>query len=331
MHKILLDLEGGNEVDSVPMLERAVQGAVNAIKNTGGIFIGLGNQAKAQEVLEEKVNEDFDRSKLILTDVTVDPEPAEDYIKRLTMAIVTTASRLLKAGEAQGFYTCGNTQYILPALIINRVRKFTGIKKPYLIAQMPARRSTGQKYLLCDVGATQTHDLRTYTQIVNITKVYAKLLFNEENPRVGILSNGVEEKKGDATMQAAREALGVEFVEPQHLYAGEFHGAAVSGVPGNIVLKVAESTYKSAIKDLCEMYLPKCTAEEKAKFMESLEALNKWWDPDEQGVAFFGGFVYVIGKGHGTSSEEKYASGAINVCKLVEADASEEIGKLLEE
>ena len=335
MHKILLDLEGGDEVKGVSMLERAVQGAVTAIINTGGTFIGLGNKAKVQEILEEKIDRNpcvsFDHSKLILTDISVDPEPAEDYTQRRTQAVATTASGLLKAGEAEGFYTCGNTQYILPALIMNRVRKFKGIKKPYLIAQMPARMGTGKKYLLCDVGATDTHDLRTYEHIVAITKVYARLLFNEENPRVGILSNGVEDKKGDDIMRAARKILGVEFVEPHHLYAGEFHGAVVPGVQGNIALKVAEETLTSAVNDLCEIHLPKCTPEEKKKFRASLGALNKWWSPDEQGVAFFGGFVPVIGKGHGSSSIEKYANGASNIYKLVEVDASEEIGRLLEE
>ncbi|MBW3004606.1 hypothetical protein KY310_02140 [Candidatus Woesearchaeota archaeon] len=331
MHKILLDLEGGDEVKGVPMLERAVLGAVAAIKNTGGTFICLGNQKKAQRILEEKVTEDFDCDKLIFMDVTVGSEPDENYRAQLVSTIAAKASELLKTGDAEGFYTCGNTQHVLPALILNRVPKFKGIRKPYLLAQMPARMGTRRKYLLCDVGATQKHDLRTYEHIARITEVYARLLFNEESPRIGILSNGVEDTKGDDVMREAREKLGIEFVEPQHLYAGQVHGSIVSGVIGNLVLKASETTFKSAIHDLCELYLPKCTSEEKAKFMQTLEVLNKWWNPDEQGVAFFGGFVPVIGKGHGTSNSDKYANGAANVYHLVEAGASEEISKLLEE
>jgi len=336
MHKLLLDLEGGDEVGGVPMLERAVLGAVKAVQSTDGVFIGIGNEEKAQRVLEEKVTEDFDRDRLKLVDVTVDSEPAETHSKRLTEAIVEHACAHLKDGIAEGFYTCGNTQHVLPtlvrpALVSNKVEKFPGIRKPYLIAQMPASMVTKKKYFLCDVGATRTHDLRTYKQIVSITKVYAKVLFNEDNPRIGILSNGVEPTKGDSVMRVAREALGIEFVEPEHLYAGEVSGAAVSGVMGNIILKVAEETCNNVLTDLCALYLPKCSDEEKAKFMQTLKELKKWYDPDEQGVAFFGGFKHMIGKGHGESSILKYANGALNVYKLLEAGASEEIGKLLEE
>lgn len=331
MHRIILDLEGGDKVKDVPMLERAVLGAVTAVKNTSGTFICLGKQARAQRILEEKVQSDFDKNRLVFMNVAVGPEPSDNYKERLVARIASRASELLRTGEAEGFYTCGNTQVVLPTLVLSRVPKFKGIKKPYLLAQMPASMSTGKTYLLCDVGATQTHDLRTYAHIARITEVYARLLFNEENPRVGILSNGVEDTKGDAVMREAREKLGVEFVEPQHLYAGLFHGAAVPGVPGNIVLKAAETTLTTALKDLCEIYLPECNPEEKTKFMKALGKLNKWWNPDEQGVAFFGGFVPVIGKGHGSSSVDKYANGAANVYKLVKADASEEIKKLLEE
>ena|GEM_PF-6463375 len=331
MHKLLLDLEGGDDVDGVPMLERAVLGAIKAVQSTDGIFIGIGNEKKARRILEEKVTEDFDLHRLKLVNVTVDPEPAESHSKRLTEAIVASACGHLKDGIAEGFYTCGNTQYVLPTLVRNKVEKFPSIKKPYLIAQMPAKMVTGKKYLLCDVGATRTHDLRTYKQIVSITKVYAKLLFNEDHPRIGILSNGIEETKGDAVMQVAQEALDVEFVEPKHLYAGEISGAAVSGVMGNIILKVAEETCNSALTDLCAIHIPKCSDEEKAKFMVSLKQLKKWYAPDEQGVAFFGGFKHVIGKGHGDSSVLKYTNGALNVYKLLTAGASKEIGKLLEE
>jgi glycerol-3-phosphate acyltransferase PlsX len=118
-----------------------------------------------------------------------------------------------------------------------------GAERPALAVTVPTRRSSA---VLLDVGANVACRPRHLVQFAAMGTVYARLALGVANPRVGLLSTGEEETKGnDLTRQAHRllKASGLNFtgnIEARDLYAGGADVIVCDGFTGNIALKVSE-------------------------------------------------------------------------------------------
>ncbi len=162
---------------------------------------------------------------------------------------ITICSKLLKSGEADAMVTPGHTGATVAATKVI-CRTLPGIDRPGLGASMPHQ--TG-RFLLMDAGANTDCTPINLVQFAIMGSIYAEMLYNVPNPRVGLLSVGGEDVKGcDLTKQTFQllEHLPINFVgnvEADSVFEGVADVLIADGFTGNVLLKGAEGLAKSTI------------------------------------------------------------------------------------
>ncbi|MBC8138014.1 MAG: phosphate acyltransferase PlsX [Fibrella sp.] len=177
--------------------------------------------------------------------VAMDDHPTEAL--RKPDSSLTVAISLVKKGEADAVYSAGNTGAML-VLSISILEKVEGVRRPPIAAFLPQQ--TGRKFVLVDAGANLGCKPSFLLQFAVLGSLYAEHVFGYEKPRVGILSNGEEDTKGDELTKEANTLFhtkaaeyGLNFignVEPHHAFAGEADVVVCDGFVGNVLLKGAE-------------------------------------------------------------------------------------------
>jgi glycerol-3-phosphate acyltransferase PlsX len=156
---------------------------------------------------------------------------------------IRVASRLIRDGEAQGLVSAGNTGAVMATakMIQGMVH---GVDRPALTAIFPTIKGTPA--VMMDVGANVDCSPQMLAQFAVMGDIYSRVIFGNENPRVGLLSIGAEEHKGNALTRDATpllRSLAINFignVEGGDLYSGEADVIVCDGFIGNVALKVSE-------------------------------------------------------------------------------------------
>jgi glycerol-3-phosphate acyltransferase PlsX len=239
MLTIAVDAMGG---DHAPAPE--IHGAVRAVKSQDVNVILVGRE----EVLRaELAKYDGWRSLPIrivhASDViTMDDSPAKAMrSKRDSSARV--AARLVRDGEAQGMISAGNTGAVM-VIAKTVLGMIPGVERPALASAFPTVK--GRPVVVVDVGANVDSSPRMLAQFAVMGDIYSRLIFHTQNPRVGVLSIGEEEHKGNdltRTTSQILKALPLNFignVEGRDLYTGKTDVIVCDGFIGNVALKVSE-------------------------------------------------------------------------------------------
>jgi glycerol-3-phosphate acyltransferase PlsX len=151
--------------------------------------------------------------------------------------------RLVREGRAAGFVSAGNTGAAMAAAILT-LRTLPGVDRPALAAIFPT--AAGTPCLMLDVGANVDCKPMHLEQFAVMGEIYYRTIFGVARPRVGILSVGEEENKGnELTLEAHRliRQLPLNFlgnVEGRDLYNGNVDVIVCDGFIGNVALKVSE-------------------------------------------------------------------------------------------
>src|ERR1700690_1309335 len=151
--------------------------------------------------------------------------------------------RLVRDGKAAGFVTAGNTGAAMATakMVLGAI---PGVDRPALAAVFPTIQGTAAALL--DVGANVDCTPQNLEQFAVMGEIYYRTMFGTQRPRVGLLSIGEEESKGnDLTKEAMQllKQLRLNFignVEGRDLYNGEVHVIVADGFVGNVALKVSE-------------------------------------------------------------------------------------------
>ena len=135
-------------------------------------------------------------------EISMAEHPANAVRKKKDSSIVV-GCRLVKEGEAQGFFSAGSTGACLAAgtLVIGRIK---GVSRPALATLVP---SPAKPVVLCDVGANADCKPEYLVQFAEMASIYARKIMGVENPRVGLLNIGEEEEKGSQFAQEAHALL----------------------------------------------------------------------------------------------------------------------------
>ncbi|MEQ8200811.1 MAG: phosphate acyltransferase PlsX [Syntrophomonadaceae bacterium] len=239
---IALDAMGG---DYAP--EEIVAGAVMWAQNFEAMILLVGRE---EPLRAELTRYDYDRERIQIfnaSQVMGMDEPVTALRKKQDSSIVV-ATRLVKAGQADAVLSCGSTgaQMAAATLILGRME---GIERPPIVAEVPG--ISDQRTLLLDVGANVDCKPQQLMQFALLGSVYASALQGIEKPRVGILSNGEEEGKGDKlsteTFALLQDNIGVNFVgniEGRDLFFDKADVVVCDGFVGNILLKAMEGFAK---------------------------------------------------------------------------------------
>ena len=178
--------------------------------------------------------------------VAMEAHPTE--VLRMPDSSLMVATTLVKQGLADAVYSAGNTGAMLVSSIA-LLEKVTGVKRPPIAAFMPQQ--TGRSYVLVDAGANLGCKPSYLLQFAVLGSLYAEhVLGYGSNPRVGLLSNGAEDGKGDTLtietntlLKAEASHYGINYVgnvEPHYAFAGAVEVLVCDGFAGNILLKSAE-------------------------------------------------------------------------------------------
>ena len=235
--KIAIDAMGG---DYAP--DEIVKGAVMACHELGAKVILVGNEEKISAILK---CHSISSQKLEIYNATevveMDEHPANAVKKKKDSSLVV-ANRLVKEGAASAVISAGNTGAAMSASLLT-LGRIKGVNRPAIASPMPT--NTGVSVLI-DAGANADCVPNNLLQFALMGSIYAEQVFGISKPRVGLLSIGEEETKGNKMTVEAHQLLKespINFIgniEGRDVHQGECDVIVCDGFVGNIVLKLSE-------------------------------------------------------------------------------------------
>jgi len=249
MVTIAVDAMGG---DHFPKPE--VAGAVQAAKQFGVkvILVGL------QEAITAELNLHSGWKSLPIEvrhaseQITME-DSAGKAMRAKKDSSIRVACRLVREGAAQGVVSAGNTGAVMAtAKIVQGMLR--GVDRPALGAPFPTVK--GGSAVMLDVGANVDCSAKMLAQFAVMGNAYARIILKLKNPRVGLLSIGEEEHKGNTLTHEAFPLLknlpGINFignVEGRDVYTGDVDVIVCDGFVGNVALKTSEGL-EEAIRNM---------------------------------------------------------------------------------
>ncbi len=251
MLTIALDALGG---DDAPKPE--VAGAVQAAKTLSVKIKLVGDRETVANELRKHAGYASLPIEIVHASerITMEDSPAKAARSKKDSS-VHVASRLVASGEAHGFVSAGNTGacMAIAKMVLGKIR---GVYRPALSGVLPTL--TGRPVVLVDVGANVDCSPEMLVQFAVMGELYSRVVLKVEKPRVGLLSIGEEEHKGNVLTRSATpllKDLPIEFignVEGRDIYAGNTDVIVCDGFVGNVALKVSEGVaamIKSLLQD----------------------------------------------------------------------------------
>ncbi len=250
MMKIAVDAMGG---DHAPANE--VQGAIQAANELGVHVVLVG----AERVLHDELRRHGWRGPQIevvdATEVITMSDPVAQAVRRKRNSSLHVAAKVVSDGKAAGLVSAGNTGAVMGVAMI-KLGTLNSVDRPALATVLPT--VTGRGALMLDVGANAECKPEHLIQFAVMGSIYARAMFNVAEPKVGLLSIGEEEVKGNDLTKEAHKLLKsahVRFagnVEGRQIFSGDVDVIVCDGFTGNVVLKVSEGLIETIIKMLRE-------------------------------------------------------------------------------
>ncbi|MDE7082368.1 MAG: phosphate acyltransferase PlsX [Clostridia bacterium] len=331
MIKILVDAMGG---DNAPAA--TCQGAVLALENDKELYLIL--TGRKDDIERELSKYKYDKSRLEIVDcpdvIGMNDIPTE-AVKRKQSSLIAAYWMLKKEEEICALVTAGSTGATIVGgqLILGRIR---GIKRPALCPAIP--NSRGSVTLLCDCGANAECKPVMLCQFAVLASAYAEVGFNIKEPKVGLLSNGTEEHKGDPLHQETFSYLskmrGINFVgnvEGRDIMLSECDVVVSDGFSGNIALKSIEGCGKLVLGVMKKELSASVSSKIGYLFMrKALKKMKGQLDFEKFGGALLLGLKKVVVKSHGSSKATTIAAAIKNAASIYRGGLIPAVEKKLE-
>ena len=255
--------------------------------------------------------------------------PAESVRKKKDSSIVV-GCKLVKEGEAQGFFSAGSTGAILAAatLVMGRIK---GVTRPALCGLIPAPKGP---VILCDCGANADCKPEFLVQFAQMASIYGEKIVGMKEPQVALLNIGEEETKGN---QFSLETYGLlkekvpQFVgngEGSDIIAANYDIFVCDGFTGNVVLKTIEGTSKGLMQAVKEVFMGNIFTKVSALAVKSgMKALKDSTSPDTYGGAPLLGVKGACIVGHGSSSAFAVKNGIMTTARTARLHVAELIAE----
>jgi glycerol-3-phosphate acyltransferase PlsX len=212
---------------------------------------------------------------------------------------------LVKNGEADAFVTAGNTGAAMVTALF-RLGRIRGVERPALAPIFPT--ATGSCVVL-DIGANPDCKPENLMQFAIMGSIYAEKVRGVKNPKIGLVSIGEEEGKGNELVKAATPLLKsakINYfgnVEGKEVIGGKVDVAVTDGFVGNVILKTSEAVAKlivDKIKDAIKNGGPLAMIGG-LLVKPALTQIKRLLDPAEEGAAPLLGVNGLVFIGHGRS------------------------------
>jgi glycerol-3-phosphate acyltransferase PlsX len=242
-------------------------------------------------------------------------------LRRRPGASIRIAAAEVASGRAAALFSAGNTGATVMAAHA-AFGRLGGADRPALAAIVPTRRAAA---VLLDVGANVECRPQHLVQFASMGAVYARLALGVERPRVGLLSIGEEENKGNELTREAHRLLkagALDFIgnlEARQVYAGGADVIVCDGFTGNIALKVSEGLVElmgHLLRDGVERLGPELAPRVGAVLFDRFE---RRVDDAEYGAVPLLGVAGLALIGHGRSSAKAVRQGILGAARLAAA------------
>ncbi len=316
MMKIALDAMGGDFAPS-----QIVEGAVMAARESGCNFkiVLCGPREVVQNELD-RLQYSGDLIEVVdAPDVVAMDESPTAALKTKPNSGLVTCVALQKKGLVQASVSAGNSGAMMAAclMILGRV---ANIARPAIACAVP---SAKRPVIMLDCGANVDEKAPVLVDFALCGSIYAEAVMGYENPRVGLLNMGEEEKKGPEVLQEAHQLLKkaplnfIGNVEGRDLLAGHADVVVTPGYAGNVALKMMEGFY-----ELHNSVFGSSDSEAGREF-------DRLWDYRNHG----GGLLLGLnGTGiitHGRADAVAIRHSLFTACRFAQAQVAEKIGAKL--
>jgi phosphate acyltransferase len=327
--KIAVDAMGG---DNAP--QAVVAGAIEAAMEYGIGIILVGIEKIVQQELDK-----HPQAKTLPLEIrnaveVVDMhDSAATVFRRKKDSSIRVANELVKNGEASAVISAGHTGAAMSTslFVLGRVE---GVERPAIATFMPTITGTS---ILLDMGANVDCKPLHLLQFAIMGDVYARYLLKNSNPRVGLLSIGEEETKGNELTKEAFKLLAetslnfIGNVEGRDVVSGKADVIVCDGFIGNVVLKVSEAVAE-AIGTFLRTDIEKSIISRLGYFMmrPAFKSLRSRVDYAEYGGAPLVGINGISIISHGRSSNRAIKNAIRVASELATSDVNKHIREDIE-
>jgi len=247
--------------------------------------------------------------------IGMDAVPIES-LRKTPKSSIAVLAKLAKRGQADAVISAGNTGACVAAFQM-RMRNLPGVTRPGIAVVFPTPEGP---VTICDVGANIACKPINLYQYAAMANVYSKHLLGTENPRIGLMSIGSEDAKGNEVVKKALDLLKsdsnmnfVGNVEGKDIFSGACEVVVTEGFVGNVILKLTESLVDGLFRAIRDELM-----EEKIrlamKFKPVMKRIYQKYDYSEYGGALLLGVNGTAVICHG-SSQSKMIKNAILASK----------------
>jgi len=306
--RIAVDVMGGDYGCGV-VIEGAKL-ALQANKKISTLYL-VGDQAAIHAALPQRGFRDH-RVRVVHASevVTMDDKPANAVRKKRDSSIAR-AAELVQEGKADAVVSVGNTGGLFAAATL-KIGRLPGVDRGCIATVIPRQDS---EFVLLDAGANVECKPLHLAQYAVMGSIYSREVLGRKRPRVGLLSIGTEDSKGnELTLEAFKlcRRLNVHFIgniEGNDLFKDRVDVVVCDGFVGNIVLKTCESL-AVAMFSMLKRELMRNPKRQIGAYLtqNAFHAIRRRLDPEVHGGAPLLGFNGIVFKAHGSSRERAIAS-----------------------
>lgn len=324
--KIVVDIFGG---DNSPYA--LVKGCLDAMAEERALeIIMVGDKSAINDELKKY---SFDSSRVEVFDakdvITNDDVPTMAIKTKKDSSLVKALEIVKSREDVAGMVSAGSTGAVLTGGIF-KVGRLKNVARPALAPILPTK--TGGSVCLIDCGANVDCRPDFLSQFALMGSCYMKAVYGIENPRIGLVSVGVEDKKGNEQTKEAFKALKqlpINFVgnmEARDALSGNYDVLVCDGFVGNVLLKSVEGTASMVMSMLKKAIMSSASAKFGSLFMKkAFKQLKTDMDYNTKGGAPFLGVEKIIVKAHGGSNDVAIKAAVLQVVKMAQNNLVESI------
>ena len=329
--KIVIDAMGG---DHAP--KSVIEGTLEALEYFYGFDVILvGNLKKLKPYIDAYRLDKNPRIELVHAEQCVRMnESSTVALRQKKNSSITIAAGIVGNKEADALVTIGHTGAAMAATTV-RMRTLPGVDRPAIAVIMP---SSDGKFILLDAGANVDCKPENLAQFAVMGELYSKHVLGKQNPKIGIMSVGDEDIKGNELTKEAFKILSkmpINFignVEGNNMFEGKADVVVCDGFVGNVVLKSCEG-----LSNAIQFLLKKAFMKNPIRITSAILGLKAFAelkdisDKETYGGAPLLGINGICIIGHGSSSPKAVCNAIKIAADLVEKDLNGEILKRLKE
>lgn len=272
---------------------------------------------------------DRDRVRAVATTETIDmSEHPANAVRSKKDSSIVVGCRLVRDGEAQGFFSAGSTGACMAAATLTMGR-IKGVLRPAIATVIPA----GERpCVLLDIGANADCKPEYLVQFAHMGGAYAEVALDRQDPTIGLLNIGQEPTKGSQLALEAHALMAVEVpgfagnVEGRDIPVGTVDVVVTDGFTGNVAVKLLEGLASTLFRQIKQTMTanPMRTAAA-AVLKNSMLELRARVDSETYGGAPLLGVDGVCIIGHGSSSAKAVAAGISVAARAVRGSLNDRI------